>query len=52
VALLLGAVVVAATGYLIVQYDPAAFALRSAESFEHRADVGEATQAGHEVEDD
>lgn len=36
-AWLLGAVVVGATGYLIVQYDRDAFALRSAESFEQGA---------------
>jgi cytochrome b len=41
VAWLLGAAAVGGTGYLIVQYDPDAFALRSAESFEHRADPGE-----------
>lgn len=54
VAWLVGAIVVAATSYLIVQYDPDAFALRSAESFEHRADPGEgATEAEHEdAEDD
>jgi cytochrome b len=40
VAWLVGAVVIGATSYLIVQYDPKAFALRSAESFEHRADPG------------
>jgi hypothetical protein len=39
VAWLVGGMVVAATSYLIVQYDPDAFALRSAESFEHRADA-------------
>ncbi len=39
-AWLMGAVVVGATIYLIVQYDRDAFALRSAESFEHRADPG------------
>lgn len=38
VAWLLGAVVVGATSYLIVQYDPDAFTLRSADSFEHSAD--------------
>jgi hypothetical protein len=37
-AWLLGAVVVGATSYLIVQYDRDAFALRSAESFEQGDD--------------
>jgi hypothetical protein len=37
VAWLVSAVVVVAASYLIIQYDPDAFALRSAESFEHRA---------------
>jgi cytochrome b len=40
VAWLVGAVVIVATSYLIIQYDRDAFALRSAESFEHRADPG------------
>lgn len=53
VAWALGAATVAATAYLIVQYDPAAFALRSAESFEHRADAGgEAATAGGEGRED
>ena len=48
-AWLVGAVVVGATSYLIVQYDPDAFALRSAESFEHRAEPGRgATEAEDE----
>ena len=34
----LGAVTVLAATYAILQYDPDAFTLRSAESFEHRAD--------------
>lgn len=53
-AWLLGAMVVATTSYLIARYDPAAFALRSAESFEHRAKAGgEAIKAGApESEDD
>jgi len=52
-AWVLGAVVVGATSYLIIQYDPDAFALRSAESFEHRADPGrEKTEAEYgEAED-
>jgi cytochrome b len=36
----IGAIVVGVTSYLIVQYDPEAFAKRSAESFEHRANAG------------
>ena len=47
------AAVIAATSFAIVQYDPDAFALRSAESFEHRADLGgKATKAKYEEEDD
>ena len=49
VAWLLGVMVVCATVYFIVQYDPDAFALRSAELFEHRADVaGKAPRPGQE----
>lgn len=36
-ALLLGLLVIAGTAYAITAYDPQAFTLRSAESFEHRA---------------
>jgi cytochrome b len=49
-AWILGAATVAATAYLIVQYDPDAFAFRSAESFEHRADASGAATVG-EYED-
>lgn len=49
-AWVLGAATVAATAYLIVQYDPDAFALRSAESFGHRADAAGAATVG-EYED-
>jgi hypothetical protein len=46
-ALLVAAVVVAATSYLIVRYDPSAFTPRSAESFEHREDaLGAAVDSG------
>lgn len=49
VAWLLASTVVGATSYLIVNYDPMAFTLRSAESFEHRADASRgATEAEHE----
>lgn len=40
VALIAAAAVVVATAYLILQFDPEAFTLRSAEAFEHRGDVG------------
>lgn len=46
-AWILGAIVVAGTSYAIVQYDPDAFSLRSAESFEHRAE-GEVPEAVYE----
>lgn len=49
-ALLMGVVAIIATGYFIRQYDPAAFTLRSAESFEHRADAGGEAMSG-EYED-
>lgn len=54
VAWLVAAVLMAATTYLILQYDPDAFALRSAGSYEHRDDsAGRATETGHqETEDD
>jgi cytochrome b len=52
VAWLLGAVVVGATSYLIVQYDPDAFALRGAESFEHRADPSGSREATFEEGED
>ena len=51
VAWLLGAIVVGATSYLIVQYDPDAFTLRSAESFEHRADPGRGAAEPENQED-
>lgn len=38
-ALLMAGLAIIATGYFILRYDPAAFTLRSAESFEHRADA-------------
>jgi len=49
IALAVAAGVVAATAYLVLLYDPHAFTLRSAESFEHRSGV--ATGA-NENEDD
>lgn len=52
-AWLMGAAVVAATAYAIVRYDPAAFSLRSVESFEHRSGGGgEKAEAGYERESD
>jgi cytochrome b len=53
-AWLVGAVVVGAASYLIVQYDPDAFALRSAESFEHRTDSSNTASEAehHEAQDD
>jgi cytochrome b len=48
-ALVAGAAVLAAAAYFILQYDPDAFTLRSAEAFEHRADAaGGATGREHE----
>jgi cytochrome b len=53
VAWLVAAVVIGATSYLIVRYDPDAFALRSADSFEHRSDRSEgATKARYEEGED
>jgi cytochrome b len=49
VSLVLGALVIVATGYLILQYDPDAFSFRTAESFEHRGDAREeALELEHE----
>lgn len=39
-AFLMGAAAIVGTAYFILRYDPAAFTLRSAESFEHRAHAG------------
>ena len=53
VAWALGAVTVVAATYAVVQYDPDAFTLRSAGSFEHRADAfGEAMSGEHEDSDE
>ena len=46
IALLMAFVAIIATGYFIWQYDPAAFTLRSAETFEHRADAGGGAMSG------
>ncbi len=53
VAWTLGVLTVVGASYAIVQYDTNAFALRSAESFEHRADAtGEAMSGEYEDADD
>lgn len=54
VALIVGAAIIAATSYFIVQYDPEAFTLRSAESFEHRGGAAEGAmeRAYQEVDDE
>lgn len=50
IALLAAGAVVVATTYLILRYDPDAFRLRSAESFEHRADAApQATRGDREA---
>lgn len=53
VAWILGLLTVVAAAYSIAQYDPDAFTLRSAESFEHRDDAsGEAMSGEYEDADD
>lgn len=53
VAWIVGVLTVLASIYAIAQYDSDAFTLRSAESFEHRADAsGEAISSGSEDADD
>jgi len=54
VALIVGLATIMATGYFILRYDPAAFTLRSAESFEHRDDAGGESNDGEQedTEDD
>ena len=53
IAIVIAALVIAATAYAVLRYDPQAFTLRSAESFEHRAG-GEAARglAGEDREHD
>jgi len=41
VALIIALTVLTGTAYAIVQYDPQAFTLRSAEAFEHRGDTAD-----------
>ena len=48
IGLLLALAVVAGSAYAILRYDPEAFTLRSAESFEHRADAGGEPFVGEE----
>lgn len=50
VAMIVAGGVVVATAYAILQYDPGAFTLRSAEAFEHRAGAGGEARAS-EYED-
>lgn len=49
--LVLAVLVMVGTAYAILQYDPQAFTLRSAEAFEHRADAG-ADEVPDEREED
>ena len=51
IALAVGAVVVAATAYFILQYDADAFTLRSAEAFEHRDRAPDVTR-GADIADE
>jgi len=54
IAIIVSLIVVAASVYVIVRYDPAAFTVRSAESFKHRGAVSEpapAAEASEEEED-
>ena len=46
--LLLALAVIAGSAYAILRYDPQAFTLRSAESFEHRANAGGEPSVGEE----
>ena len=48
IGLLLALAVVAGSAYAILRYDPQAFTLRTAESFEHRADAGGEPSVGEE----
>jgi cytochrome b len=52
IGLIIAAIVVAATVYGILRYDPQAFTLRSAEAFEHRADIGHPAVTGDHDDDD
>jgi cytochrome b len=53
VALLVGLVVLAASVYGVLRYDPAAFTLRSADAFEHRGEpAGAAATEEHQDRDD
>lgn len=48
IGLLLALAVIAGSAYAILRYDPQAFTLRSAESFEHRANAGSEPSVGEE----
>ena len=48
IGLLLALVAIAGSAYAILLYDPQAFTLRSAESFEHRANAGSEPSVGEE----
>jgi cytochrome b len=48
IGLLLALAVIAGSAYAILRYDPQAFTLRSAESFEHRANAGGEPSVGEE----
>jgi cytochrome b len=50
IGLVAALLITAAAGYAILRYDPQAFTLRSAESFEHRADGGSGEQPQREGE--
>jgi cytochrome b len=50
IGLLLAITVIAASAYAILRYDPQAFTLRSAESFEHRANAGGEPSVSEEEE--
>lgn len=49
---LVGLVVIAASIYGVLRYDPQAFTLRSAEAFEHRGDIGQQLTAVEPREED
>lgn len=51
-AYLLGALVIAGTVYAILTYDPAAFQLRSADSFEHQGRDSDVSEYGRDDDDD
>jgi cytochrome b len=52
IAFLVGLVVLAASIYGVLRYDPQAFTLRSSESFEHRGDAAASSPVAEEYEDE